>query len=196
MGGGASRHRPGRARPYPPVPRYPADFAVQQSAARVLRAALDEQPPSLRESRCFRTVSSAQRSAVFACVCETTRRIGVLRRALRAVPGLGAHLRDDLAEDEAKRGEDGGGGRGGRGGRGELAIAPSGEVWVERASGPRVVLTTSLACVMLHDLLVASRWLGVGVGARGSGMGMGRVRVRVWIRVRVRVRFRRALTLT
>jgi len=193
MGGGASRHRPGRARPYPPVPRYPADFAVQQSAARVLRAALDEQPPSLRESRCFRTVSSAQRSAVFACVCETTRRIGALRRALRAVPGLGAHLRDDLAEDEAKRGEDGGGGRGGRG---ELAIAPSGEVWVERASGPRVVLTTSLACVMLHDLLVASRWLGVGVGARGSGMGMGRVRVRVWIRVRVRVRFRRALTLT
>ena len=156
------------------MPRYPADFAVQQSAARVLRAALDEQPPSLRESRCFRTVPSAQRSAVFACVCETTRRIGALRRALRAVPGLGARLNDDLAEDEAKRGEDG------CGGRREMAIAPSGEVWVERASGPRVVLTTSLACVMLHDLLVASRWLGVGVGVGvgvwvwvGLGFGLG-----------------------
>ena len=60
----ASHHRSGRAHPYaPPVRRYPADFEVQESAARVLRAALEEQPPSLRESRCFRSVAAARRSA-------------------------------------------------------------------------------------------------------------------------------------
>ena len=102
-------------------------------------------------------------------MCETTKRIDVLRRTLRAVPGLAAYLRDDLprddlpgggveaadaggavAEEDGQRGEaDGQRGEGGQ----------RGEAWVERAGGPRVWLDTSLACVMLHDMLVGSRWL-------------------------------------
>ena len=121
----AASHRPGRAHPYPPVRRYPADFAVQESAARVLRAALEEQPPSLRESRCFRTVAAARRSAVFACVCETTKRIDVLRRALRAVPGLAAYLREDLPGGGGVGvAEEAGGQRGEGGPRGELSTPP------------------------------------------------------------------------
>ena len=138
----ASRHRHPlpRARPYPQ--RHPADFAVQESAARVLRSALAEKPASLRESRCFRTVPAARRAAVFACACETTKRLGHLQRTLHAVPGLATYLRDDLLPDGDVTDD----------GRGD-------ERWVERASGPRVWLETSLACVMLHDLLLGDRWL-------------------------------------
>lgn len=115
--------------------KHSADFQVQVLAAQVLRSAHHQGVPVRGVSE-LSQVPKLQRNAVFACATETLKVLRAFRMALSSSDEVNQILHDDLSSME-----------------GEPEERCSGQ------SNSRERLDASLACVLLHDLLLSGRWL-------------------------------------
>lgn len=112
--------------------KHAASFDVQVLAARVVRCVYAEGAP-VRGSKSLCHVPAARRKSVFACATETMRSLRALRAALAASTEVAQRLHNDMEE---------------------LPIDNA----LSSSTATEDTIDTSLACVLLHDLL-DGRWL-------------------------------------